>query len=778
MSLTSDKVMVQMTHCNEDETNIEPPLVDSNEQQHLQDDGPHGRMESSEQIPSHVDVHLETPGSHWNEDVVGNVISHILIPIKDIVTSPMDGTNTRVSDFTGEMVGNTTTDRDDNVNDDRDPTTTTTEGAPTSPSISRRQDDRTQRRAGRIRNRQQMGNGRFQSEASNGNTSAIVENDVHRIKKIDPTGEGTSQPSGDMQPDSPTKEGVPSKTGYSIPLNQPLGSQNDYSTARRQRRRAERQNRRTGRGGLLSDSNHSADTMNSRNSSVGSLQSNDDDDGFASSEVAPTQVTQHRQQSQQTSSGVTTIETDTTRCSSPTNILLTELEEPKIESPTKILVSTLEAPRIPSPTSLLMSDLEAPNVPSPTRLSENQIWTSVTRDPSATTSTPQDDQSVPPPPPPLLSSTPRFVAPIRATSLPVPEGYQLHKRNLGGNEPGRSMSAQQPQQGTHRGESQQSPGAYFIPGRAIGFRPAWATRQRNSDGQDNGRQQRRESRTSLWRRRSSAANVADNPNGSRGRRRSSLTDFIRGMQQQNNQTSEEVSPTDTNNDTNNRNDNNEAPSSNDEPLNDSEQAHTTDTHSNFSRLGAARSFRRERSRMVVDAACRLMSMRLGRNRTDNAIGTLGETATTNSGGAGVTDTINNDGEGSPSPVLEKKSNFRLVLLLVAVVFIAITVGVTVGVEFKPSKEIVDESNNGNASVDEGEEDGGGGFNATFSPRESALRSKLAYLTADPKAYENIHSPQYYALKWLANDDSASIQETDKQRLEQRFALAVLYLSVS
>ena len=761
---SSDKeIMFKMPQSDEGESNVEPTLVDCNDDQNRQDDD--GKCS--------VDGHLESPGSHWNKDGAGKANSPILIPIKGIVTSSMDGT--RVSDFSIDTVGNTTAEPDDNVNDNRDPITTigVTPTAETpsimdsSSSLSRRQDDRTQRRAGRIRNRQQMGTDSFQSEAINRNTSAIEDMDVDRIKEVNPTDEVTSQPHVDTQPDSPTKEGfTSSKTGYSIPLNQPLSTRSDDSTVRRQRRRAERQNRRNNRGGLLTDSTHSADTMSSRNSSFGSLQSNDDGDGFASSEVVPTPVAppplqQQRQQSKQSSSGVVTIETDKTRCSSPTNVLLSEIEEPKVESPTKLLVSTLEVPRIPSPSNLLMSDLEAPNVPSPTRrLSEHQAWTSVTRNPSTTTtSTPQDDQSVTPPPPPLLSSTPRFVAPIRATSLPVPQEYQLHKRNLGGAaEPGRSMSAQEQQQGHHREEPQQSPGAYFIPGRAIGFRPAWATRQRNSDGQDNGRQQqRRQSRASFWRRRSSAHVNDENPNGSRGRRRSSLMDFIRGMQQQN-----DIEPA----------------GSNYMPENDLESPHATDTRSNFARLGTARSFRRERSRMVVDAACRLLSMSMGLNRTDNTTpGSLGETTGNNIGGTGDITTTNNDGTGSPSPSSEKRSSVRLALLLVAVILIAVTVGVTVGVEQKPSKKLIGGSENATAPVDESHDDGGG-FNATFSPRESALRSKLAYLTADPKAYENIHSPQYYALKWLANDDKVSVQENDKQRLEHRFALAVLYLSTS
>ena len=67
-------------------------------------------------------------------------------------------------------------------------------------------------------------------------------------------------------------------------------------------------------------------------------------------------------------------------------------------------------------------------------------------------------------------------------------------------------------------------------------------------------------------------------------------------------------------------------------------------------------------------------------------------------------------------------------------------------------------------------------NISFTQREATILKSLEYLTTDPTVYEDPKSPQYVALKWLANEDEALIDDVDQSQLEQRFALAVLYLS--
>ena len=709
----------------------------SNVEHDERNDNPVNMEHSLQILPEHV----RPTGLGGNEnDVVGLLNPPRIVPMNDIATTTLHDSG--ISDYSIDVVDDckSNADRDQPSVEERTETTLMN----SSSSTSRRR-DRSQRRAERIRQRQQLGAGSHHSATSHGTTSSSNDSNLNDSGKLDFSAEVTSQPPLAMQQEchggtvTPLPgDCVTTSTGSPSNVNRPLSSRSDDLSARRQQRRAERRNRRQTRG-IPSESSHSANTMSDQNnSSFGSLRS-DYDDVFSS--VV-----------QQYASPSTNNNVGGNAPSSPTNVLVSTLEEPTVASPTARADIALEVPTIPSPSNLLVSNLQVVEGGE----QSNNVWTTVARN----TSTASRDAQPAPPPPPLLPSTPRYADHSRAASLPVPGDYQLNKRDLGSLAPYRSRSAQelQPEQ---QQERQQPPGAYFVPGRAIGYTPAWATRQRHSDGQSS-RRQRGQSRLSFWRRRSSTQSDQIPPSG----RRSSFAHLIRGVQAHP-QASEEVTPDTDNNNDNVENANLGAWFSPEAPPNHT--FNTTNDDSDNTANGTAHLLRREPSRMILDAACRLMSMRIGRARSNIDQNTDVVEGDNTSGAEGT----NGDGDAS-SPSSSKLVKLRLVAFLGAVVLIiSSTVGVAVRITQKrKNQDIEPGAEREKVTVDTIS------YNVTFSPEENDLRARLEYLTEDPAAYENLKSPQYIALKWLANEDEASISENDKQRIEHRFALAVLFLSTN
>jgi hypothetical protein len=71
-----------------------------------------------------------------------------------------------------------------------------------------------------------------------------------------------------------------------------------------------------------------------------------------------------------------------------------------------------------------------------------------------------------------------------------------------------------------------------------------------------------------------------------------------------------------------------------------------------------------------------------------------------------------------------------------------------------------------------------GEDASMAPltRQERLQSQLAYLSSDSNVLEDDSSPQFFALSWLANNDT--VDERDIPRVEARYALATLYFATN
>lgn len=64
-----------------------------------------------------------------------------------------------------------------------------------------------------------------------------------------------------------------------------------------------------------------------------------------------------------------------------------------------------------------------------------------------------------------------------------------------------------------------------------------------------------------------------------------------------------------------------------------------------------------------------------------------------------------------------------------------------------------------------------------SGRMTALKLQVEELSADGLSiFDDETSPQYAAIDWLANDDSARVSESDQARLQARYALATFYFA--
>jgi hypothetical protein len=62
--------------------------------------------------------------------------------------------------------------------------------------------------------------------------------------------------------------------------------------------------------------------------------------------------------------------------------------------------------------------------------------------------------------------------------------------------------------------------------------------------------------------------------------------------------------------------------------------------------------------------------------------------------------------------------------------------------------------------------------------EETLVNQLQYLSSDPSVFEDPDSPQSLAISWLANEDESGLDLDDTDRVESRYALAVLYFATS
>ena len=111
-----------------------------------------------------------------------------------------------------------------------------------------------------------------------------------------------------------------------------------------------------------------------------------------------------------------------------------------------------------------------------------------------------------------------------------------------------------------------------------------------------------------------------------------------------------------------------------------------------------------------------------------------------------------------------RRNLLLLLLCGLVV-----VGVVLGVVFGVSGDKGD-----NPSEVPSDDDG----DILPSERAYALMADLEQFVDDPSTFEDLSSPQYQAVKWLADDDDAQIDGSDMARLEQRFILATFYYATN
>jgi hypothetical protein len=62
--------------------------------------------------------------------------------------------------------------------------------------------------------------------------------------------------------------------------------------------------------------------------------------------------------------------------------------------------------------------------------------------------------------------------------------------------------------------------------------------------------------------------------------------------------------------------------------------------------------------------------------------------------------------------------------------------------------------------------------------EQMLVSQLKYLSSDPSVFEDPDSPQSLAITWLAKEDESGLDLDDTDRVESRYALAVLYFATA
>lgn len=62
--------------------------------------------------------------------------------------------------------------------------------------------------------------------------------------------------------------------------------------------------------------------------------------------------------------------------------------------------------------------------------------------------------------------------------------------------------------------------------------------------------------------------------------------------------------------------------------------------------------------------------------------------------------------------------------------------------------------------------------------EETLVNQLKYLSSEPSVFEDPDSPQSLAISWLAKEDESGLDLDNTDRVESRYALAVLYFATS
>jgi hypothetical protein len=112
----------------------------------------------------------------------------------------------------------------------------------------------------------------------------------------------------------------------------------------------------------------------------------------------------------------------------------------------------------------------------------------------------------------------------------------------------------------------------------------------------------------------------------------------------------------------------------------------------------------------------------------------------------------------------------VIILCISLVIIAIIVAVYVAVSGNSEPEVVLPPTS--APPPGGSDDDG----TTTVDTTDILKSRIEYLSSDPRVLEDTSSPQFFALNWLANLDHAEIDIDDLERLEARYALATFYFS--